>query len=165
MKKFGLVLMVAVFGVMSASAQFEAGRKTLTAKASGLDFTYAKTKDVDKGVINFDLGAQGSYFVIDNLAITAGVGFDYLKYYEEDAENAFTFTIGAKYYFYKGLYGGLAYEGLKASEGDLVSAAKVEVGYDIYISDNVFFEPAVFFGKGLDKLKTLLFLECLLVSV
>ncbi|GEM_PF-1738049 len=148
MKKVVLLVIVMVLGGVAANAQqFTKGTKTLSANVTGLDFGVTKIKDVDDSLINFGIMAKGSYFVIDNLAITAGLGFDYEKFGDEKT-NSFAFTVGGKYYIVNGLYGGLAYEGLKQKDVDMASFGKIEVGYDIYISENVFFEPAVYFKKG-----------------
>jgi hypothetical protein len=70
-----------------------------------------------------------------------------------DAVNStgFGFGVGARYYFYQGLYAGLGYQGFKAKDIDLASYGNIQVGYDYYITDNVFFEPAVYFKKGFSK--------------
>jgi opacity protein-like surface antigen len=147
MKKVILLALIAIAGVATANAQFTKGSKTLFAKSTGLDFGITSIDGVDDSRISLDLSVGGSYFVIDNLAITAGVGIQSQSFGDEN-ETAFDFTIGAKYYFYKGLYAGLAYEGAKFEKLDLQSAGKIEVGYDWYLTDNVYFEPAVYFQKG-----------------
>ena len=140
-------MLVAVLGVATANAQFEQGKKTLSANATGLGLDFTKVKDVDDMQIDFGFRAKGSYFVIDNLAVTAGLGFGYTKMGDFNS-NAFNFEIGGRYYFYQALYGALAYEGSKAKDVDMESWGKLEVGYDFYITENVFFEPALYFKKG-----------------
>ena len=165
MKKVILIMLVAVLGISTASAQFEKGAKTLSANVTGLGLDFTKVKDADDTQINFGLMAKGSYFVIDNLAVTAGLGFDYEKEGDYDS-SLFRFEVGGKYYFYQALYGGLAYEGSKAGkytvsepiEGigvveaeinpDMESWGKLEVGYTYYITENVFFEPALYYKMG-----------------
>ncbi|MDR0864524.1 MAG: hypothetical protein LBO74_06280 [Candidatus Symbiothrix sp.] len=149
MKKVILMMLVAVLGVATANAQFLKGGKTLSGSLTGFDFGITNIDGVDDSRINVDLGINGSYFVIDNLAITAGVGLNSYKFGDFDG-TGFDFTVGARYYFWQALYGGLAYIGEKSpSEGsDFLSAGKIEVGYDYYITDNVFFEPAIFFKQG-----------------
>jgi hypothetical protein len=152
MKKVILMTVVALLGVTLVSAQTEAGKKTLVAKSAGLDFGIQKFKGDDDSSIALNLGVEGSYFVIDNLAIKAGFVIDSEKY-GDDSETDFGFTVGGKYYFYKALYGGLSYEGYKPGYkgADFLSYGKVEVGYDYYITDNVFFEPAIYFKQGFSK--------------
>ncbi|MDR2057561.1 MAG: hypothetical protein LBP83_04640 [Dysgonamonadaceae bacterium] len=147
MKKTFLIMLVAVFGVVSASAQFEAGKKTLSGKVTGFNFGYT-TGENDYKEINVDLGVAGSYFIIDKLAIEALVGLSSNKVGDGDAATGFEFGIGARYYFWNALYGGLAYKGAKFQDIDLQNFLNVEVGYDYYITDNVYFEPAIYFNKG-----------------
>lgn len=146
MKKVLLLTIAMMVGLVANAQDFTKGTKTFSANATGLDFGVTKVKDADD-IINFGIVGKGSYFVIDNLAITAGLGFDYEKMGDVNT-NAFAFEVGAKYYFYNALYAGVGYQGLKAKDVDLASFAKVEVGYDIYISERVFFAPAVYFQKG-----------------
>ena len=141
-------MFVAVLGVATANAQFEKGGKTLSGSLTGLSLDFEKTKDVDDMLINFGLMAKGSYFVADNLAVTAGLGFNYLKQGDFIDSNTFNFEIGGRYYFYQALYGALAYEGSKSKDVDMESWGKLEVGYTYYITDNVFFEPALYYKMG-----------------
>ncbi|MDR0798310.1 MAG: hypothetical protein LBN18_00910 [Dysgonamonadaceae bacterium] len=157
MKKVILFMLVAVLGLTTANAQdhFKAGDKTLSGQLTGFDFSYTKIDKSNK--LNVDLSIYGSYFVIDNLAITAGVGINSEKQKDVDGTTGFNFSIGARYYFYDALYAGVAYKGYQSGEKDakLESRARIEVGYDYYLSDNVFFEPAIYFEKGfgdIDKL-------------
>lgn len=142
------MLMAVMLCVGAANAQFTQGSKMFSANATGLGLDFTKIKDVDDMHINFGLMGKGSYFVIDNLAITAGLGFNYEKMGDLIDDNAFAFEVGGRYYLVNALYAGLAYEGNKMKDVDLQSYGKLEVGYDIFISDNVFFEPAVYFKKG-----------------
>jgi hypothetical protein len=151
MKKVFLFVLVAVFGIVSANAQFEKGKKTLSGQATGFDFNYS-TGENDYKDLNVDLSIAGSYFVADKLAVVALVGLDTGKFGDNDAVTNFTFGVGARYYFYDALYGQLAYHGVKLQDEDLLNYANIEVGYDYYITDNVFFEPAIYFSKGFSDL-------------
>jgi len=148
MKKLGLLMVLAMFGTITANAQhFTKGTKMFSANATGLNFGVTNIKDADDSFISLGIIGKGSYFVIDNFAITTGLGFNYQKV-GDDNFNSFSFEAGARYYMVKGLYGALAYEGSVAKGADYLSFGKIEVGYDIYISERVFFEPAVYFEKG-----------------
>lgn len=146
MKKSILLMIIAVFGIGTANAQFTKGKTFLSADASGFNFGVNNYGDND-AVVSFTLKGKGSYFVIDKLALTAGLGFGYNKQGDFDY-NAIEFEIGGRYYIVNGLYGSLAYEGIKPQYMDMYSFARLQVGYDIFINDNVFFEPAVNFRKG-----------------
>jgi len=148
MKKTLLLMVVMVLGGTVANAQhFTKGTKTFSANATGLNFGVTDVKDYDDTFINLGITGKGSYFIIDNLAATAGLGFNYSKHGNQNS-NSFTFEAGARYYMVKGLFGALAYEGSVFKGGDYISYGRVEVGYDIYISERVFFEPAIYFKKG-----------------
>ncbi|GHT48624.1 hypothetical protein FACS189440_12690 [Bacteroidia bacterium] len=150
MKKVILVMVIALVGIGTVNAQFTKGGKTLSGRLTGFDFSYA-TGDNDYKNLNVDLSIAGSYFVADNVAINAIVGLSSNKYLENDATTNFTFGVGARYYFLGGLYAGLAYQGVQVQDVDLANYGNLEVGYDYYITDNVFFEPAVYFAKGLSN--------------
>jgi hypothetical protein len=152
MKKVILMMTIAVFGFASANAQFEAGKKTLIAKSAGLDFGVLKFKGDKESSIALNFGIEGSYFVADNFAVKAGFSIDSEKY-GDDSNTDFGFNIGAKYYLYKALYAGLSYEGHQPGykDADFLSYGKLEIGYDYYITDNVFFEPAIYFRQGFSK--------------
>lgn len=148
MKKVLLLMVVMMLsGVAAHAQQFTKGTKTLSANLTGLDFGMTKIKDVDDSYINFDVKGKGSYFVIDNLAVAAGLGVSYQKF-GSDNDNSFAFELGARYYLVKGLFAGLAYEGMAAKDADYMNFGRVDVGYDIYVSENIFLEPGVYFRKG-----------------
>lgn len=140
-----------VLGVTTANAQFEKGARTLSGNVTGLGFGFTKNSDGGglDDQISFGLQAKGSYFIIDKLALVAGVGFDYIKLKDTDAENAFNFEVGGRYYFWDKLYGGVSYMGEKWTDYDYVSYAKVGMGATLYIKDNVFFEPELYFKQGI----------------
>lgn len=136
-------MLIAVLGVTSANAQFEKGVKRIKAQASGFDINFSD-KDVD-----LFLGLQGSYFLANNVALKAGLGFDWEKVKDVDANSTFNFNIGADYYFYKMLYGGIGLDFTKVKGIDFETAIKLEVGATYYIVENVFINPAVYFNSGL----------------
>lgn len=147
------MMVIAIAGFATANAQFKAGDKTLSGKLTNFNFGYI-VGDNDYSAINVDLSVAGSYFVIDKLAVEAMLGITSSKYsvgdYSSDASTGFGFGIGARYYVWDALYAGLTYQGQKNTDQDLINLLNIEVGYDYYITDNVFFEPAVYFTKNLN---------------
>ena len=141
-----LFFAVFFFVALGVSAQFSQGTKTLSGSLTGFDFGLSGADGLDD--FNVDLGVNGSYFVIDNLAVTAGFGIGSYKAKDVDAVTNFNFEIGGRYYFWEALYGGIKYRGEKYQDVDLLNFGKIEVGYDYYITENVFFEPAIYFEKG-----------------
>jgi hypothetical protein len=153
MKKIFLIITVVVAGVITVSAQqFTQGGKTLSGRLTNFGLGFTKYKGVDDMQINLNLGVNGAYFVIDKLAITGGFSIESNKMGDVNSTD-FGITVGGRYYFAGAFYGGLAYEGFKpgTAGSDFRNYGRVEAGYDYYITDNVFFEPAVYFRKGLSN--------------
>lgn len=149
-----MIMLVALsVSTVSAQSKFAKGGKTISANVTGLDLGFNKTTDGGgfDDYINFDLSAKGSYFVIDNLAVSAGLGFGYGKWGKDNGDtntNAFNFEVGGRYYFWNYLFGGLAYQGYKVKDIDYASYGRVDVGASLYISERVFFEPSIYFRQG-----------------
>jgi hypothetical protein len=151
MKKFLLITLVALLGIATANAQIAKGTTVLIASGSSLDLGYTSNSDTDLKTTGFGLTGVGAHFIIDNLAIVGGLGFDYIHYKwhgESENSNSIGFLAGLRYYFVKTAYGSALYSGSKSKGSDFASAVHLEVGYDIFISDKVFLEPAVYYGKG-----------------
>ncbi|MDR1199717.1 MAG: hypothetical protein LBK94_12030 [Prevotellaceae bacterium] len=148
MKKILLIMMVALLGTATVNAQIAKGTTVLIASASGLDLNH--TSNDGAKTTSFGLDGVGAHFIIDNLAIVGGVGLAYEKF-DGGSTNLFGLILGARYYFVKTAYGSVLYSGFKAKGADFASAGHLEVGYDIFISDKVFLEPAVYYEKGLSK--------------
>jgi outer membrane protein W len=143
-------MLVAVLGTVSVNAQVPKGSKTLSTNVTGFDFSYSSWEKTNR--VNFNLGVTGTYFIIDNLGLTAGFDIASSKLKNIDSSTNFGLTIGGRYYFLGNLYGALAYKGLGRQSQDFASYGNIQLGYDYYITDNVFFEPAVYFEKGFSKI-------------
>jgi outer membrane protein W len=146
MKKILLITLVALLGTATANAQIAKGTTISLARVTGLDFTYTSLDDNSRTDFGLD-GAVG-YFVIDNLALVGQLGFAYTKTKGFDANSGFLFGFGARYYFVKTAFAQVAYAGQKLKDVDLANYVALNVGYDIFISDKVFLEPAVSYQKG-----------------
>ena len=88
MKKILLVLIL-LTGTLSASAQFEKGKKHLSTALTGLNLQYSGEQK-----FRFGLDANAGYFIDDCLMLRAQVGYNHTK--ESDD---FNFGVGARYYF------------------------------------------------------------------
>ena len=153
MKKMFFMMVLAIVGVATASAQFEAGGKTLSGRLTGLDFMYS-TLDKES-LATVDLSLAGSYFVANNFAVEALFGIKASNYSYDGKSmgksNSVKFGIGARYYVWNALFAGVSYQGEKEKDYDLINFLNVGVGYTYYITDNVFFEPTIVFNKMLEK--------------
>lgn len=140
MKKALLIMVVALFAMATMNAQ--KGDFTLSTKITGFDLAFGEDDQM-----KFNLAVAGSHFLTDKVAVEAILGFAYEDNGYDDA-SAITFGFGAKYYFWETLFGGLAYQGTKYSEIDLVSHLHLSVGYDIFISEKVFVTPGLYYAIG-----------------
>ncbi|MDR2920578.1 MAG: hypothetical protein LBV72_14595 [Tannerella sp.] len=160
MKKIVFVMLIAALGITTVSAQFEKGTKTLSGNLTGLGLEFNKQTDGGglDDQISFGIQAKGNYFVANKFAMMAALGFNYgkihLDMYGGDnddtySSNTFSFEIGPRYYFWNCMYGSVSYLGSKAKRFDYQNWAKIGVGATMYINDNVFFEPELYFKQGL----------------
>ncbi|MDR1371850.1 MAG: porin family protein [Dysgonamonadaceae bacterium] len=149
MKSKIFVLVAALTMAVSASAQFSKGDVILSGQLSGLNFERSSFDEWSS--VEFGLQASGGYFITDKFAVVGALGFASEKVDDADATSAFVFGIAPRYYVIPNLYGEVGYQALKATDVDLRNYIGVEVGYDYFINDKVFFEPAVYFRKGITK--------------
>ena len=148
MKKVILLMLIATLGIASANAQFEKGVKRIKAQTSAFDLNFSKDD------FNLNLGLEGSYFIVNNLAVHANVGFDWHDTKNKAADkweswHKVGFGIGADYYFYKMFYGGIGFDFSKTKNIDFESAIKLKIGATYYISQNVYVNPDIYFNSGL----------------
>lgn len=150
MKKFLFLTMAAVVVAVSANAQgFSKKDLFLNANISGLNLEH---EFVSGGSATaFDLNVGGGYFISDKFAIDALIGIGYAKTKGVDGASAFGFGAGVRYYPAGNFFAKVGYDGLKAKNVDLASRLGLTVGYDCFLSEKVFFEPAVYYKKNLAK--------------
>jgi len=147
MKKWILLAIVSITGLNVLNAQnFQQGDKAIAARVSNLDLNFIKWDGENTGV-NINFGLMGDYFLIDNLALTAGFDFNYARNAQKRVEKSLLGEIGCKYYFWKYIYGGVFYQGFY-DLARLNNRGKVEIGATCYIADNVFITPAIYFLRG-----------------
>lgn len=161
MKKV-IFTLVALVSFSAAFAQFEAGRK-LVGGNFGFGFSTAKierdnaTTTVGKGS-EFTFTPQFGYFVIDNLALGAGIGLSTSSFKEDGSsdkrtDTEVTFSPFARYYFGPGVFvhGGIdvgsnkvKYSGdFSGEEKESIFGGNIGVGYAIFLNDHVAIEPMV----------------------
>ncbi len=142
-KKLSL-LIVAMMMVLTASAQFEQGKKYISASFSGLDFNYNGTSDLNVG-----FQAKGGYLVDDNLMLLGILGDNHIG---GDDNTPDRFSIGAqgRYYIiqnviYLGL--GATYRHGNHKYNDIMPS--VELGYAFFINRTVTIEPALYYEQSI----------------
>ncbi len=144
MKK--LLLSLSLFLAFAfTNAQTQQGNKFLevgtsftpsTVSSTGINFTTS-----DK-LNTFNVGAEGGYFVADNLALKAGLGYGDMSYDGENLGSAFSYKVGMKYYA-----GGFVPLGVDFNGADVKGSNSnpnyvgLSAGYAWFVGDQVSFEP------------------------
>ena len=124
MKKIFTILCAGIL-TLGLSAQTESGSMTIET-SSNLGASFGD-------VTTFNLNVGGGYFVVDNLAVMAGLG---VADYGGGAETAF--GLGARYYMGK-MFAGVMYD----IPGEDMSNLDITAGYLWMLTDNVSIQPMV----------------------
>ena len=145
MKKYVMALVLGLVS-LSASAQFESGKKYANLSLTGLDMSYMKGSE-----FHFGLQGQGGYFVAQDWMVGGKLGYDYVG-----GASSHVFDMGAnvRYYFEaSGIYldGGLLYQhqnfGIKQNWLSIVP----EVGYCFFLNQHITIEPALYCNLCLNE--------------
>jgi len=156
MRKFLLMAAVAVFG-LNLNAQDETSNPTsegtwLVEINTGFgESSTANTgfalRSVD-GNTAYSIGGEAGYFLIDDLALKAGLGYTDLGI--DGVDGTFNWKFGAKYYVASQFPVGIDVNG--ASGNDLSPLyLGLQAGYAWFVSDNVSIEPGIRYGLGLNE--------------
>jgi hypothetical protein len=164
MKKI-ILTVAAVFAFGFANAQDKADNGGQTAKGKWLieantgfgaivgantSLGYSSQGDAKR----MSIGAEGGYFVMDNLAIKLGLGYNSFDNGVADA-SGFAYKVGAKYYIMGNIPVQVDYTG---ASGDLYdgggdetpSYIGVQAGYAIFLGQNVSIEPGVRYNASMN---------------
>ncbi len=136
--------MLAILMTMTASAQFEQGKKYVSASFSGLDFNYNADSKLSVG-----LDLKGGYFVEDNLMVLGKIGYDHVGGDDVSPDRA-SVGLGGRYYIIQnGIYLGLGatYKHAAHNYNDLMPS--VEIGYAFFINGTVTIEPAIYYEQSI----------------
>ena len=163
MKKIILSLVaVATFGAVNAQEKESTGGQTSKGKwlieantgfgaitGANTSLGYSSQGDLKQ----MSIGAEGGYFVMDNLAIKLGLGYNSF----DDGINSvsgFAYKVGAKYYIMGNIPVQLDYTG---ASGDLYKAGSetpsylgVQAGYAVFLGENVSIEPGIRYNSSLN---------------
>ncbi len=143
MRKRLSLLLLSLLVAFSASAQFEQGKKYISASFSGLDLGY-------NGSSEFNVGLQlkGGYFLADNLAVVGTVGYNHVGG-DDDTPDRFSLGAQGRYYILQnGIYLGVGatYKHANHNYNDILPS--VEIGYAFFINRHVTIEPAVYYEQS-----------------
>ena len=155
MKKFFAIAAMAVLGLTGVNAQDDAS----TALSKGSFVVEVNTGSWTTGNTAFSLtsidgetawsaGAEAGYFVSDNLAIKAGLGYADA----ESIDGTFVYKVGAKYYVGGEFPVGLDFTGVSV-DGNNANWVGVQGGYAWFVADNVSIEPTLRYNVTLDENK------------
>ncbi|MDR1406824.1 MAG: hypothetical protein LBJ23_02100 [Tannerella sp.] len=157
-RKLCLFLLAATVAASAARAQMERGTFALSSTfwgtGSGLFVSVVPETDEQTGSVDVSLGARGAYYIVRKLALTAGLYADTYKYGKSDPTTATSISLGVKYHFIRGFYGELAWLNTKSGKSDAVTYGRLEVGYDIFLNNRFYLEPATYIRAGLNDSST-----------
>ena len=156
MKKLFLVGALALFGAMNAQNSALAKGKWLVEANTNFGAEHTSQTSIGfqsrDGYSRFSLGGEVGYFVANNLAIKAGLGFGSEKVDGQDASSRFSYKLGAKYYvdskfpFQVDLNGASVKD---ANENPLYLG--LQGGYAWFVAPNVSIEPGLRYDLSLNK--------------
>ena len=143
MKKVAFILLFALVGITSASAQFEKGKKYVGATVSGFDMSYSETTK-----FHFGLDAKAGYMIARDWMILGQLGFNY---HNSDVHE-FSFGASGRYYIEQNgifLSVGAKYVHEWKAFNDFVVTP--EVGYCFFLNRKVTLEPSIYFDMSMTK--------------
>lgn len=157
MKKL-IVAAVAVlsFGVFAQDGKTSKGSWLVEANTGNavLGNTSFNFSSVDGNTI-YNLGLDGGYFVMDKLAVKAGLGFGGSSV-NGTSESSFSYRLGAKYYVENMIpvtldLTGASGKGVENSAGKTPLWLGVGAGYAWFVTDNISIEPGLRYNHSLNE--------------
>ena len=140
MKKVILVSFLLFMSLGTIFAQLPISRGNFLANARSTRFGLSFSDELT----TFDIGANGGFFVIDNLAIMGGLSFTTLSIYDESI-TSLGLNFGARYYFAQSAKGSFFTDGLwniqKVENVDVSLGFTLDGGYAFFLKDNISIEP------------------------
>ncbi|MBZ4037678.1 porin family protein [Flavobacterium sp. 17A] len=100
------------------------------------------------GETAWGLGAEGGYFVADNLAVKAGLGYSDFGH----SVNAFSYKVGAKYYLLNKFPLEASYTGASVKDADEnPSFIGLQGGYAWFVGKNISIEPGLRYNISMNE--------------
>lgn len=161
MKKLMLIAVVALFS-FTANAQGDGGQ---TAKGKwlveantgnamlGTTGIYFSSSD---GNSTYNIGLDGGYFIMDDLALKAGLGFGGESVDGGDNASSFSYRLGGKYYVNSTIpvtldLTGASGDAVEVGDGETPMWLGVGAGYAWFVGNNVSIEPGVRYNHSLNE--------------
>lgn len=102
------------------------------------------------GDTSWSIGAEGGYFVANDLAIKAGLGYNDFGG-DGEGSSSFSYKVGVKYYIISQIPVQIDYSGASVKDFDEnPSYLGLQAGYAIFLGQNVSIEPGLKFNKSLN---------------
>lgn len=95
----------------------------------------------------WSIGVDGGYFIMDDLAVKAGIGYSDLG---DFVDGTLVYKLGAKYYLDGNIPLGADLTGV-SNDGNGASWFGLQGGYAIFLGDQVAIEPALRYNITLDE--------------
>ncbi|MEM1339504.1 MAG: hypothetical protein AAF717_10950 [Bacteroidota bacterium] len=143
---FFIVLLFAV--PLMATAQTEEGSWLVEVNTGTLAIgnTAFSLSSVD-GNTSWSVGAEGGYFVTDDLALKVGLGYGDAG---EFSDGVLVYKLGGKYYINGQIPVGLDFTGI-SSDGNSANWVGAQGGYAVFLGETVAIEPALRYNFTLDE--------------
>lgn len=145
---------VFAFGMTNAQEQTKKGAILVEANTgfgSGVGTTGLGFQSNEFGS-SYNLGLEGGYFVMDDLALKVGLGFGGDNPKGGTSTTGTAYKVGAKYYIMSMIPVEVSYNGV-SSDAAKPSFVGIQAGYAIFLGDNVSLEPGIRYNNTLDKEK------------
>ena len=156
MKNLFLLSIIAVFAIGSVNAQddsqtskgkwlIEANTGNAMLGSTGINF---RSQDGDS---NYNIGLDGGYFIMDDLAIKAGLGYGGFSQGDFDT-STFSYRLGGKYYVNSMIPVTVDLTGASIKDADENPMwLGLGAGYAWFIGDNVSIEPGLRYNLSLNE--------------
>ncbi|WP_299113823.1 outer membrane beta-barrel protein [uncultured Winogradskyella sp.] len=108
------------------------------------------------GNSSYNIGLDGGYFIMDDLAIKAGLGYGGVSPDEGDNVSSFSYRLGAKYYVKSMIpvtvdLTGASGDGAENGAGETPLWLGIGAGYAWFVADNVSIEPGLRYNLSLNE--------------
>ena len=157
MKKVLLLAAFAVFGMSNMNAQEEGGNATSEGTwlveintgfgESSTSNTGFALRSVD-GNTAYALGGEVGYFILDDLALKAGLGYGDSGI--DGIDGMFNWKVGGKYYVVGQFPVAVDVNGASGNDVSPLWLG-IQAGYAWFVADNVSIEPGLRYGLGMNE--------------
>lgn len=148
---------VLTFGFVNAQDQVSKGKWLIEANTGnemiGTTSFHFSSQD---GNTSYNLGLDGGYFIMDKLALKAGLGFGGESFDGGGSASAFSYRLGAKYYAINKIpltldVTGASGDAVENFAGETPMWLGIGAGYAWFLGQNVSIEPGIRYNHSLNE--------------